>query len=140
LRSLVDAMSCRSNRRRRCVAGFCYTHNIRSTSLTHTAHLVLCRQTDQSFWRSSVKSAVKDRDPLNIWNWRKNCGSSAYIVETSPIKAKLANIMIQYYLVPNCLCTDSKHMTLNGFESPLWIKFCFRALKPDFEAWLVLYL
>ena len=44
-------------------------------------------------------SGVADRDPQNIWNPRKNCGSFV---------TNKANISISYYLVPYCLSADSK--------------------------------
>ena len=93
-------------------------------------------------WRAEV-----DRDPQNIGirgrtiadlSYTKGC--ERYIIGTLTNKA---NIIIQYYLVPYRLSTDSKIPDLEFLEWPFCVKFCFAPVRLElwslaFEVWLLL--
>jgi len=70
--------------------------------------------------KTVIRIILRTRERIADLASTKSCGR--YIVGTLTNKA---NITIYYYLVPDCLSTDSKTRDL---EWPFCVKFCFASL------------
>jgi len=76
-----------------------------------------------------VRKRLADRDPQNIWNLRKNCGSFVDATSSEPKQIRptlLLSITWSVFAFP----LTPKHMTLSDLEWPFCVKFCFVPALP----------